>query len=172
MRISDAQALSPTSAITGVTAYQQQEEFSKSALPFSWGEDTVTLSEEAQAQAAAAKASAEAAIDAEQEEEEADAKASFSEYMDKAKGKTPMPYSPDEQIKVLKEKLVTLQSQLTNLATDTAMPESAKQSRISEINGQINDTMTLISKLEMQKRELEQQEMKAASGGGGGFSFG
>ena len=52
-----------------------------------------------------------------------------------------------------------------------AMPESAKQARISEINGQINDTMTLISKLEMQKRELEQQEMKAASGGGG-FSFG
>ena len=174
MRISDNQALSQVNPIDGVNAYQRQKEFSNHATPVSWGEDMVNISQEAQDKAAAAKEAAESetGIKSAQEEKEEETKAGFSEYMNKAKGKTPAPYSPEEQIKALKEKLVTLQSQMSKLATDTSMPESTKQSRISEINGQINDAMSLISKLEMQKRELEQQETAATTAGGGGFHIG
>ena len=158
MQIQDILSSEQSEYISSLTRKSEKEKDSESSssTPLSWGADTVSISPEARA----AQQSSSTANQNEQgaEEGEEDATAAFSEFMSKAKGEKTSS-DPSEQLEALKSKLTQLQSKKAQVLSSPELPEEAKLSQASAIDGQINQIMAQIAELESQ---MAQQGAAAA----------
>ncbi len=141
--------LSSEQAIPAASAETRERRNDPESTPASWGADTVSISPEAREAQRAQQALQPEAEQGDGSEAEQDPLGVFHSFLDKAKGQSAASGSPKEQIKALQQKLVSLQSKLAQIASSN-MPEEAKGSQISTINGQINAIMNQISELAAQ----------------------
>ena len=125
--------------------YKQEEE--SSSTPFSWGSDTITISDEARAAMQQASAGSDQDTENSASDEKSEAAQKFSDYMDKKTGKKSDSGSPEEQIEALKAKLKTLQSQLSQVASNTGSSDAAKESQMQNLNAQISTVQAQIDEL-------------------------
>ena len=151
-----------TSLGNASSVYKKQEE-GTSFLPFSWNKDTVSFSPEAMAAQEAATAEKQAVVQNRQDEqaeeaEENDAVAAFSKYMKKASGKEGTPANIEEQIKALKEKLKTLNAQLSQVAMDKNLPEETRNSKVETVQNEIGQVIAQISELMSQSVDEDSAE--------------
>ena len=144
MRVTDIVSAYQTETLT--RAQQQAKEEESGSTPFSWGSDSVRISEEARA--AQQSAAAGRQRDAGGEEEES-ASAAFSKYMDKARGGASASgaESVEEQIQELKDKLKKLMDQYAKVASQD-LPESTKSAMMDGLNQEINQLIGQIAQLE------------------------
>lgn len=113
------------------------------------GVDLARAAKEAQAQDRQKKQDGNAAPDpAEGAAEMSPARQAFKAYMDKATGRVPSPpKTPEEKLEELAEKMKKLKNQLSEVMSDTSMPENVKSSRMETINSQIKATQEQIDQI-------------------------
>ena len=135
---------------SGVSPFEElrakRKKDDESPLPSSWGEDRVSISDEARSASAAAEDTANGAKD----KDKSEAATAFAEYTQESRSKAQTSGSPEERLKDLQDKLKSLQSQVQQVASSDTLPEEVKQTRIADINAQVSAVMSQISELTAQ----------------------
>ncbi len=122
---------------------KQQSDKKNSALPISWGNDSVSFSPEAMAAAATAS---ESKNSQENSGQDPSASEQFSTYMTEKRSRAKSDVDYEAQLKALQNKLKGLESQLVKV-TENEMPDAAKEGQISNLNAQINSVIKEIDRV-------------------------